>query len=201
MNILVILGHPDDDSLSGALASALVEGARQGGANVKLLKLGELKFDPVLSHGYRQTQALEPDLLQAQADITAADHLVWVFPIWWGGLPALLKGFIDRVFLPGFAFRYRHGSNLWDRLLVGRAATVLATMDSPNWYYRWVQHRPAYHQLRWSVLGFSGITPMAWYGFGPVRLANETQRIRWVARARQLGERLGGRVVNSRVAR
>ncbi|PKM22410.1 MAG: NADPH:quinone reductase [Gammaproteobacteria bacterium HGW-Gammaproteobacteria-14] len=187
MNILVILGHPDRSSLSGALAEAFAAGACEAGATVKLLRLGELEFDPILWHGYRGGQPLEADIQQAQEDILQADHLVWVFPIWWGGLPALLKGFIDRVFLPGFAFRYRRGSSLWDRLLAGRKATVLATMDSPVWYYRWVQHRPAYHQLRHSILGFSGITPMRWYGFGPVRTASQAQRETWIEQARVRG--------------
>ena len=86
--------------------------------------------------GYAQIQPLEPDLLDAQASITWAQHLVWVYPIWWGGLPALLKGFLDRIFLPGFAFKYRPNSALWDRLLTGRSAELLVTMDSPPWYYR-----------------------------------------------------------------
>src|SRR5256885_16433644 len=71
---------------------------------------------------YRQDQPLEPDLQRAQADILWASHLAWAYPTWWGGLPALLKGFIDRIFLPGFAFKYRKGSVLWDRLLAGRTA-------------------------------------------------------------------------------
>lgn len=190
MNILIILGHPDGSSLNGALADAVAAGALQAGAQVKVLKLGEFHFDPVLRHGYASEQPLEPDLVEAQSEILKADHLVWVFPVWWGGLPALMKGFIDRVFLPGFAFRYRRGSSLWDRLLTGRRATVLATMDFPDWYYRWLQHRPAYHQLRHSILGFAGVKPMGWHGFGPVHGASEAQRQRWLEKARQLGVRL-----------
>ena len=118
--ILVILGHPSADSLSAALAQSYKEGAQAAGAQVRLLDLGALAFDPILRAGYRGEQALEPDLQAAQAQITWAEHLVWVYPTWWGAMPALLKGFIDRVFLPGFAFKYRQGSSLWDRLLAGR---------------------------------------------------------------------------------
>ena len=108
--ILIILGHPSASSLCAGLADAYAQGARDSGAEVRLLRLGELDFDPLLHAGYRQDQPLEPDLQRAQADILWASHLAWAYPTWWGGLPALLKGFIDRIFLPGFAFKYRKGS-------------------------------------------------------------------------------------------
>ena len=133
-------------------------------------------------------QALEPDLQAAQAQITWAEHLVWVYPTWWGAMPALLKGFIDRVFLPGFAFKYRQGSSLWDRLLAGRSAQLLVTMDSPPWYYRWVQHMPGHHQMKKAILEFSGIRPVRVQSFGPVRTADAARRQRWLERARRLGE-------------
>ena len=189
--ILVILGHPSDDSLCAALAQSYMEGARSAGAEVRLLALGALAFDPLLHAGYRGNQPLEPDLQAAQAQITWAGHLVWVYPTWWGAMPALLKGFIDRVFLPGFAFKYRQGSSLWDRLLAGRSAELLVTMDSPPWYYRWVQHMPGHLQMKKTILEFSGIRPVRVHGFGPVRGADSARRARWLAQARAYGQRRG----------
>lgn len=189
--ILVILGHPSDDSLCAALAQSYMEGARSAGGEVRLLALGALAFDPLLHAGYRGNQPLEPDLQAAQAQITWAGHLVWVYPTWWGAMPALLKGFIDRVFLPGFAFKYRQGSSLWDRLLAGRSAELLVTMDSPPWYYRWVQHMPGHHQMKKTILEFSGIQPVRVHGFGPVRGADSARRARWLAQARAYGQRRG----------
>lgn len=83
--ILLILGHPASTSFCYALASAYRESASRAGHEVRTLYLGELSFDPVLHHGYAQVQALEPDLLMAQSDILWADHLTFIFPIWWGG--------------------------------------------------------------------------------------------------------------------
>ncbi len=120
--ILVILGHPSADSLCAGLAQAYMEGALSAGAEVRLLSVGQLGFDPLLHAGYRGAQPLEPDLQAAQAQIAWAGHLVWVYPTWWGAMPALLKGFIDRVFLPGFAFKHHQGSSRWDKLLAGRSA-------------------------------------------------------------------------------
>ena len=115
--ILVILGHPAQDSLCGALAQAYVKGAEAAGHEVRSLALGSLRFDPILREGYNCIQPLEPDLLAAQEAITWAQHLVFVYPIWWGSIPALLKGFFDRVLLPGFAFRFRKDSLMADGLL------------------------------------------------------------------------------------
>jgi putative NADPH-quinone reductase len=142
----------------------------------------------VLHEGYARIQPLEPDLVAAQAAIIWAEHLVFVYPIWWGAMPALLKGFIDRVFLPGFAFKYREGSVFWDRLLVGRSAQLLVTMDSPPWYFRWVVRMPGHNQMKRAILGFSGIKPVRIMNFGPVKSASQQQREKWLAQASLLGK-------------
>ena len=191
--ILIILGQPSSNSLCAGLARTYADAARQSGAEVRLLELGKMAFDPVLHHGYAQIQPLEPDLLDAQASITWAQHLVWVYPIWWGGLPALLKGFLDRIFLPGFAFKYRPNSALWDRLLTGRSAELLVTMDSPPWYYRWVQRQPGHRQMKQTILEFSGIRPVRVHSFGPVIKSSEATRAEWLQRASTLGYRAGTR--------
>ena len=192
--ILVILGHPALNSLCAGMAIAYAEGAQAAGAEVRRLDLGSLHFDPLLHAGHYGEQPLEPDLQQAQADIRWAEHLVWVYPIWWGAMPALLKGFIDRVLLPGYAFKYRQGSSLWDKLLGGRSAELLVTMDSPPWYFRFMTRMPGHHQMKKAILEFCGIRPVQVHSFGPVRTADAQRLQAWVARARALGARHGGRV-------
>ncbi|MEO7675045.1 MAG: NAD(P)H-dependent oxidoreductase, partial [Pyrinomonadaceae bacterium] len=130
--VLIILGHPDKLSLCGALAARYRNGAEKAGAETRLIFLGDLYFDPVLHRGYKENHELEPDLLAAQESIKWADHLVWVYPIWWGTMPALLKGFLDRALLPGFAFKYRPNSRWWDKFLTGRSARMIVTMDAPT---------------------------------------------------------------------
>lgn len=184
--ILVILGHPQADSFCGAIAQAYCNSAQAAGAEVKLLKLGDLTFDPILWHGYHQIQPLEPDLLQAQADIRWATHLVFVYPNWWGGLPALLKGFCDRVLLPGFAFKYHPNDPFWDRLLKGRSAHLIVTMDTPPLYYRWVFKMPGHQQMRRTILEFCGIKPVHITELGPIRGASARQRSHWLTKVRHL---------------
>lgn len=187
--ILLILGSPKGNSLCHALADAYARGARGKGDVVHELRLGELQFDPVLHEGYDQSQALEPDLLEAQRQIHWAEHLVFVYPVWWGGVPALLKGFLDRVLLPGFAFRFRGRSQRWDKLLNGRTADLLVTLDTPPWYFRWVYGAPAHRQMIRTTLGFCGIRTRHLSEFAPVRLASEEQRQAWLAKAERRGSK------------
>ncbi|TBU87076.1 NAD(P)H-dependent oxidoreductase [Phytopseudomonas dryadis] len=188
--ILMIIGTPKSDSLCHALGEAYALGARTEGHVVRQLKLGEMSFDPVLHEGYTQSQTLEADLLEAQRQIHWAQHLVIVYPVWWGGLPALLKGFFDRVFLPGFAFKYRSNSPLWDKLLSGRTADLLVTLDTPRWYFRWIYGAPAHRQMTRTILGFCGIKTRQLAEFSPVRPSSEAQRQNWLRRAELLGSRV-----------
>ncbi len=126
--ILIINGNPDKNSLSFELATAYKKGADASGAACTLVHLSDLQFDLNLKFGYRQRTELEPDLVMMQQAIKEADHLVFVYPTWWGTYPTLLKGFIDRVFLPKFAFSYRENSPLWDKLFVGKTARLIVTM-------------------------------------------------------------------------
>ena len=185
--ILVILGHPNSDSFCGALANSYIEGAKAAGNEVQLISLGNLPFDPVLHNGYTRIQDLEPGLVAAQAAITWAQHIVFVYPIWWGAMPALLKGFIDRTFLPGFAFKYREGSPLWDRLLSGRSAHLIVTMDTPPWYFRWVYRMPGHNQMKRTILEFSGIKPVTVSSFGPIKDSSRQKREKWLAQANTYG--------------
>lgn len=187
--MLVILGHPSNDSFCGAVAERYVEAATQAGHDVRLLRLDTLDFDPVLRNGYNQVQLLEPDLIDAQNDIAWAEHLTLVYPIWWGGIPALLKGFFDRVFLPGFAFKYRKGSPFPDKLLKGRTAHLLVTMDTPPWYYRWVYRMPGLHQIRKTTLQFCGIKPLKTLTFGPVLGSKPEQREAWLKQVQAVASR------------
>src|SRR5688500_5896886 len=131
MKVLVINGHPRKDSLSEALVNAYIEGAGSAGTNVKKLTLYELSFDLNVTEFSPKKQFIEPAIQQAQELISWADHLVFVYPTWWGTLPALLKGFIDRVFTEGFAFNNIEGGTGYAPLLSGRTAQLITTMDSP----------------------------------------------------------------------
>ncbi|MBP5957908.1 NAD(P)H-dependent oxidoreductase [Pseudomonas anatoliensis] len=187
--ILLILGHPSTTSFCAALAERYAQSALDAGHEVRQLRLGEMVFDPVLRDGYQQIQALEDDLNAAQSDILWAEHLTLVYPIWWGGIPALLKGFFDRVLLPGFAFKYRKGKAFPDKLLNGRTAHLLVTMDTPPWYYRLIYRMPGLHEVRKTTLQFCGIKPLRTLTFGPVLGSTDQQRRSWLQQAQAIARR------------
>ncbi len=189
--ILTILGHSNDESLCAGLARAYNEGAKEAGAEASLLELGGLQFDPVLHKGYRSRQELEPDLVHAQEQIRWADHLVLVYPIWWATPPALLKGFIDRVFLPGFSYEPVEGAALPQKLLSGRSARLIVTMDSPKWYYRLFMGDAGHKMMKKGVLEFCGIKPVRITTFAPVKTATRETRELWLDEIGRLGRQVG----------
>ncbi len=188
--ILIINGHPNPSSLNFALADAYKRGALDGGALVEEIVIAGLKFDPNLKAGYEKETPLEPDLEKAWDKILWADHMVWIHPVWWGGLPAITKGFIDRLFLPGKAFKYRKDSVFWDKLLTGKTARIITTMDEPWWYYWLVYRSPGINQLKRSVLYFCGVKPVKVTTIGIVRTATEEKREQWINMVYRLGKSL-----------
>lgn len=195
MRVLVINGHPRRGSLCEALADAYVAGAAQAGADVRVMRLAELKFEPNVLRPSPRDQQAEPDIEDAMALVTWADHLVFVFPTWWGTMPALLKGFLDRVLMPGFAFADRDDGEGWDQLLKGKSAHLLTTMDTPPFVYRWIYGSPGLNGLGRATLGFCGIGPVRRSIFGPVKTADPSLRARWLAQARAAGRALEGGVL------
>lgn len=179
-NIVVILGNTDSDSFCASIAEEYVQSAKNAGNAVKFFKLGEIEFDPILRSGYKKRQELEPGLVEIRDAITWSNHIVLVYPIWWGSIPAILKGMFDRIFLPGFAFKYRDNSQLWDKLLKGRSAHAITTMDTPPWYFKLVYCSPAHHQMRKTILEFTGIRPVKITSFGPIRYSDDSRRARWL---------------------
>ena len=137
MRALLIDGHPDQGRLLSQLLDAYAA-ALPPGTEITRLAIRDLDFDPNLRRGYVEVQPLEPDLETALTAIEACDHLVLAFPLWWAAEPARVKGFFDRVFLPGRAFHEHESDPLWDKLLKGRSADVIVTLDTPLWFLRLV---------------------------------------------------------------
>lgn len=188
--ILIINGHPNKESFNFGIVAAYKKGALQAGAQVKEIIIAELDFNPNLQFGYQKRTEQEPDLIAAWEKIKWADHMVWVHPVWWGGLPAITKGFIDRVFLPGFAFQNRENSIFWDKLLKGKTAHIITTLDQPGWYYRFVYGRPSVNQLKKSTLEFCGVKPVKVTYIGIIKNSKEAARKKWQEKVEKLGLRL-----------
>lgn len=171
--ILIIFGHPSLKSFNKEIADAYERGAKRN-HQVKTLYLAKLTFDPILHASNDSAQPLEKDLQKAQRAISWADHLVFVYPIWWGAMPALLKGFIDRAFTTGFAYSYKTGKH--EKLLVGKTASLLLTSGGATfWYY--LIGRLMNLPVTVSVFRFCGIKPRHQKFIGSVRNAKMKERV------------------------
>jgi NAD(P)H dehydrogenase (quinone) len=159
-NALVLLGHADDSSFNAALAEAYTDAFRAAGGAATLVRLADLAFDPVLRHGHHEAQPLEPDLLALRDAFEAADHVAWFFPTYWASPPAIVRAVVDRLFLPGWAFRYEKGRELPLGLLAGRSARVVTTMDSPGFWYALSHNRAIHGAFVAGTLRFVGFAPV-----------------------------------------
>ena len=185
--ILVIVGTPFAGSLNHALAQSYAEAARTGGAEVRVVDLAN---DAVPQHPSVRDEVrlprtdadvpLTPEVAAYVADVDWADHLVFFFPQWWGSLPGALKTWIDRVFVRGFAYRYRTTGRLWDKLLTGRSARIVMTMDSPRFWNAWVYRDAPIRSLRNATLEYCGVKVRGVTRLPEVRHSTEADRERWV---------------------
>jgi NAD(P)H dehydrogenase (quinone) len=190
--ILLLLGHPDTVGFCWEIADAYEKSAREAGHFVDRLNIGEMQFDPVLHHGYRVRQELEPDLLRFQQLITAADHFVIIHPVWWVGMPASLKGLFDRAWLPGSAFRYMKlpsgkKSIFWHRMFRGKTARIIIASGTEPLLVRLLPGN-VNAQLKWGILWFSGFSVRTTW-FGSSENIPDKKKARWLAKVERLGER------------
>jgi len=188
--VLIINGHPDKQSYNYALSEAYKNGASKTSAIIDTINISDLDFNPNLSFGYRQRTELEPDLKEAIDKIKKADHIVWVFPLWWAGLPALMKGFIDRTFLPGITFEFIEGKAAPIGLLKGKTSRIIITTDTPKWYDYIVMKRPILKQFKKGTLEYCGIGPVKVTYISPIISSTLDARKKWLKKVIKLGEKL-----------
>ena len=190
--ILIVVGHPDPspDRLCRGLAKAYGEGAEKAGHAVRRVDLAALDFPLLRTMQEFEHGALPVELKDAAEAIVWAEHIVFVFPLWLGTMPALLKAFLEQVMRPGTAFAYPDtGGGFTKTLLRGRSARVVVTMGIPSVVYRlwFLGHGIA--GMKRSILHFVGITPVRETLFGMVAGASDATRAKWVSQMRNLGER------------
>ena len=192
--ILLLQGHPDGGSahLCHALAGAYAEGARDAGHEVRTVDVAHLEFPLLRSQQAWEKEPLPEGLQQAQQDIAWAEHLVLFFPLWLGDMPALLKGFLEQVARPGFAFAADEGRTAFTRKgLTGRSARVVVTMGMPALVYRWYFRAHSVKSLERNILGFVGIAPVHETLIGSVGQLAPDAAEKAFERLRRLGREAG----------
>ena len=187
--IVLIQGHPDAVTrhLGHALEDAYAQGAQAAGHEVRRVSVAHLDFPLLRSEQAWQADTLPPALAQAQADIAWAQHLVLFFPLWLGDMPAVLKGFLEQVARPGFAFNAEGGNPYAIKALKGRSARVVVTMGMPALLYRWYFRAHSVKSLERNILGFVGISPVNETLIGMVDKLGDAGVQKWTDKLRRLG--------------
>ncbi|HSB25182.1 MAG TPA: NAD(P)H-dependent oxidoreductase [Burkholderiaceae bacterium] len=191
--VLLIQGHPDPAGghYCHALAQAYADGARAADHEVRSIDVAQLDFPLLRSQHAWTDEPVPPALAPAQDAIRWAEHLVFVFPLWGGGMPALLKGFLEQVARPGFALARDARNPLDAKLLKGRSARLVVTMGMPAAVYRYYFRAHSIKALERNILGFVGIAPVDETLIGQVENMDDAARAKWLVKLRELGGRAG----------
>lgn len=185
--IVIIQGHPDaaEPHLCHALAEAYARGAQAGGHSVERIELARIGVAFLTSQREQEHGTLSPPIVDAQVKIGRADHLVFVYPLWLGSMPALVKAFLEQVARPGFAYDTSRGP-FNSGLLSGKSARVVITMGMPAWYYRIVYGSHSLKALKVGILHFVGIRPVRAALVGNVT-AKDFGGAKWLAKMEAMG--------------
>ncbi|MFW8634037.1 NAD(P)H-dependent oxidoreductase [Cribrihabitans pelagius] len=190
--IIILNGHPGESSLSKSLCAAYREAAEAQGHAVRSHDISQMRFDMDYGQGgYENPKPLEPDLAAFLADLEWADHVVLATPLWWGAVPAKLKGVFDRALLPGRAFDTRNTNfmGLPAPMLTGKTARVLLTSDTPALWLRLFYGNAVKTFISRQILGFVGIRPTRFASFAPATGAAGAKVDGWLQKAAGLGAR------------
>ncbi|MDE2253883.1 MAG: NAD(P)H-dependent oxidoreductase [Betaproteobacteria bacterium] len=190
-NILLIQGHPDPSQhhFCHALEKAYAEGATGAGHKVQHINVAALDFPILRSQQEWEHGTLPMALGRAQTAIRWANHIVLLFPLWLGDMPALLKAFLEQVARPGFAFSSEAGNPFAHKGLTGRSARVVVTMGMPASMYRWYFRAHSVRSLERNILGFVGIAPVNETLIGMTGKLDPIQAGKWLERLKELGGR------------
>ena len=189
--VLIIQGHPDSKGtrFCHALAESYAEGARQAGVELRRIDVATLAFELLRSTEEWESGAPADVIRGCQDNIRWAEHFVIVYPLWLGGMPALLKGFFEQVFRPGFAICQVGDKGRWRKLLKGKSARIVVTMGMPALLYRRYFGAHSLKSLERNILGFCGIGPIRESLIGIVDSRDDSRRRKWLGRMHRLGAR------------
>jgi len=186
MKIAIVFNHPYDGSFCTAILNAVTAGLEKDNHEIDLIHLDREKFNPVMTaadlKAFRDKNAIDPQVLGYKTRIEQADHLVFIFPIWWELMPALTKGFIDKVIFPGIAYDYTNKSNtrmkpLWTKL---KGVTMITTMNTPKLLYWGIFGNAIQKAMLLGTFWKIGYKNRKWISFNGVKMVSDEKRKKWL---------------------
>lgn len=181
MKVVIVYTHPNPKSFNHAIFEQVKQGLRDGNHTFEVIDLYADNFNPVLVYN---EQVKRSDLINDEETvhyrklIKQADHLIFIYPIWWYGMPAMLKGFIDRVFVSGFAYS---SVNITSKGLLGnKSAWVIYTIDSPSWFVKLFRKNIEWKTMKDAILNYCGVKRVERMMLAGVKKSNPNTRQKWL---------------------
>ncbi|TGD59227.1 NAD(P)H-dependent oxidoreductase [Flavobacterium humi] len=196
MNILIVFNHPYEGSYCNSLLNAVQKGLQLASHTTDLIHLDREQFNPVMSaqdlRAFRDRKPVDCQVINYQERLQNADHLIFIFPIWWELMPALMKGFIDKVIFPGLAYDYSNASNTRMKPLLKniKGVTVITTMNTPGFIYRWFFGNAIQRALIRGTFWKLGYKNRKWISFNRVKMVSQEKREEWLQKLEKQFSRL-----------
>lgn len=187
-HVLIIQGHPDSTKqhFCHALANAYKTGAEKGDYSVKEIYVAQLNFPNLRTKGEFEDGLPPTDIKAAQEKISWSDHIIIIYPLWLGTMPALLKGFFEQTFRYGFAIS-NETNKMPKKLLAGKSTRIIVTVGMPAFLYRWFFRTHSIKSFQKNILGLSGIKPVKYNLLGMVDSSN-AKHVKWLKKIQVLGQ-------------
>jgi NAD(P)H dehydrogenase (quinone) len=186
MKVVIIFNHPYEGSFCSAILQSVTNGLKKGNHKIDLIHLDNDNFNPVMTagdlKGFRDKKPVDPKVVEYNCRIRDADHLIFIFPIWWEVMPALMKGFVDKVIFPGVAYNYTNESNtlmkpLWTNI---KGVTMITTMNTPSILYRVIFGNAIKNALMLGTFWKIGFKNRKWISFNRVKMVTPEKREKWL---------------------
>lgn len=190
MRTLIVFNHPYEGSFCNALLQSVISGLKKNQNEVDVIYLDKEDFNPVMTaadlKAFRDKQPIDPKVLEYKQRLERADHLVFIFPIWWELMPALTKGFIDKVMFPGVAYDYTNKANTQMKPLLNlKKITLITTMNTPKWLYYLLFGNAIKKALLLGTFFKMGYRNLNWISYNNVKKVTPKKRAQWLAKLEQ----------------
>lgn len=186
-NILIVQGHPDpiENHLCHAIADTYRAAAEDNGHSVEMITIAQQDIPFLRNKQEFESDDIPPVAVEGQAAVQKADHVVFIYPLWMGDVPAVLKAWIEQVFREKFAFEVTDSG--WTAHLKGKSARIIVTMGMPAIAYNWFFLGHSVRSLKRNLLKFSGFSPVDWSVLGNAEDPSGKTQVSFLRKAKALG--------------
>ncbi len=188
MKVAIVFNHPYEGSYCNAILESVKSGLQTANHEIDIIHLDKEGFNPVMTaqdlKAFRDKEPVDTKVIEYKNRLEQANHLVFIFPIWWELMPALMKGFIDKVIFPGVAYDYVNGSNTRMKPLMTniKGVTVITTMNTPRVLYRLVFGNAVHKALMRGTFWKLGYKNRKWISYNMVKQVSHEKRKSWLSK-------------------